>query len=206
MAYIEFGNNYPGIMAPAWYKPGSGKAMFDLAQRIMRGPSPLTRGERETIAAYVSALNDCEFCTDAHAAVCSAHLGRAVSSADLLSPPFMAGQSPKMQALLALAGKVCGGGRRVSPRDIDAARAAGATDEVIHDAVLIAAAFCMYNRYVDGLGVVPLARAEDYRTIGERMAKLGYLFPPRPFRWAMRWMLSRMFPRERKAGTPPSET
>jgi uncharacterized peroxidase-related enzyme len=197
MPYIEIDNAYPGIMSPAWYKPSTGKALFDLAQRIMRGPSPLTLGERELIAVYVSALNECEFCTDAHAAVCSVHLDQPTRREDVTTPEFVARQTPQMQALLALANQVRLGGRRVSAADADAARAAGASDEAIHDTVLIAAAFCMYNRYVDGLGIAPLAEAEQYRTIGERMARMGYLFPPRPLRWAMRWMLDRMFPVER---------
>lgn len=195
MPYIRIDNAYPGIMGAAWFKPGTGKAMFDLAQRIMRGPSSLTRAERELIATFVSARNDCEFCTDAHAAVCESHLGRPIAREDVLAPDFRERQPPKLRALLEIADRVRIDGRQVRAADVAAARAAGAGDEDIHDTVLVAAAFCMYNRYVDGLGLEPMRQRSEYLPLGALMARFGYLFPPRLLRWPARYMLDRMFPR-----------
>ena len=88
-----------------------------------------------------------------------------------------------MKALLKLAAKVQQSGKAVSEQDIELAKSKGATDEDIHDAVLIAAAFCMYNRYVDGLGTAT-AEDDEYPDMGKRLAKKGYKYPPlflRPF-------------------------
>ncbi len=85
--------------------------------------------------------------------------------------------SEKLTALLKIAGKVQQGGKAVSEQDIEAAKERGATDEDIHDTVLIAAAFCMYNRYVDGLGTTPAA-PDEYPDMGKRLAKKGYKYPP----------------------------
>jgi hypothetical protein len=93
---------------------------------------------------------------------------------DLSSAPV----SSKMKALLKIAGLVQKSGREVKPEHIEIARNAGATDEDIHDAVLIAAAFCMYNRYVDGLGTNLPDSKSEYVPMGERMAKKGYTYPP----------------------------
>jgi alkylhydroperoxidase family enzyme len=81
----------------------------------------------------------------------------------------------KLKALLAVAGKVQKGGKHVTADDIARARSAGATDREIHDTVLIAAAFCMFNRYVDGLGTWQPADPQAYREMGQRMAHEGYM-------------------------------
>jgi alkylhydroperoxidase/carboxymuconolactone decarboxylase family protein YurZ len=83
--------------------------------------------------------------------------------------------SPKLKALLAIAGKVQQGGKQVTTADIAAARSAGASDTEIHDAVLIAAAFCMYNRYVDGLATLTPTDPAAYDQMGQRMARDGYV-------------------------------
>jgi hypothetical protein len=78
-------------------------------------------------------------------------------------------------ALLNVAGKVQQGGTNVTSSDVDAARAAGATDVEIHDTVLIAAAFCMCNRYVDGLGAVTPDDPEGYAQTADVIVTHGYL-------------------------------
>jgi uncharacterized peroxidase-related enzyme len=131
------------------------------------------------IASYVSGLNRCEFCHESHAASANAHLndqGSVVSAVRL--NPAQAPVSVKMKALLQIAAQVQAGGKEVRPEHIDHARQAGASDEDIHDTVLIAAAFCMYNRYVDGLGTNLPENKEDYVDMGRRMAKVGYKYPP----------------------------
>jgi len=174
MTYIKTDIQQPGILELLFYKGPTGKALANLAQTLLHGPSQLTPGERELIASYVSALNKCEFCHDSHSASANYHLkdnGNIIGmiKSDLDQAPV----SEKMKALLKIAGQVQKGGREVTPQHVEAAKHEGASDEDIHDTVLIAAAFCMYNRYVDGLGTTP-ANKEEYLPMGKRMATIGY--------------------------------
>lgn len=179
MTYIKTGIKQPGIIELLFYKGPTGKALANLAQTLLHGPSGLSQGERELIAAYVSELNSCEFCHESHSASANAHLmdeGRTIKmiKTDLNTSPV----SNKMKALLKLAALVQKSGREVKSENIELAREAGATDEDIHDTILIAAAFCMYNRYVDGLGTNLPDSKTEYVPMGERMAKKGYTYPP----------------------------
>src|SRR4051794_20460014 len=146
--------------------------MRELVEVLLRGPNSLTSAERETIAAFVSSRNDCHFCQASHSAAAAHHEGGSYEMVnavklDLASAPV----SPKLKALLAIAGQVQQGGKQVARADIETARAAGATDMEIHDAVLIAAAFCMFNRYVDGLATVTPMDDAAYDVMGQRMAR-----------------------------------
>ena len=179
MTYIKTGIKQPGIVELLFYKGPTGKALSNLAQTILHGPSPLTKGERELIAAHVSNLNQCEFCFESHSASANVHLMDNGSTINTLKvKPDDARVSSKMKALLKIAGLVQKSGREVKQEHIEAAREAGATDEDIHDTVLIAAAFCMFNRYVDGLGTNLPDNKNEYMPMGERMAKKGYGYPP----------------------------
>ena len=178
MAFITTGVNQPGIIGLLFYKGSTGKALSNLAETILRGPSGLTSGERELIASYVSKLNDCSFCHDSHSAAASAHLGDNGNTVNCAVTNINdAPVSDKMKALLKIAARVQKSGKEVSIFDIESARKAGASDQDIHDAVLVAAAFCMFNRYVDGLGTT-VARDDEYPEMGERLAKKGYKYPP----------------------------
>jgi len=176
MAHIKLLNEeLPGIVGLLNYRPETGKVLTDLAEVLLRGPSSLTSGEREIIAASVSYWNKCHFCHTSHAAAAAAHLNSGLSLIDdikagLPNTPV----SDKLRTLLHIAHQVQGNGKNVTEADIEAARAEGATDIEIHDTVLIAAAFCMYNRYVDGLGTWAPAPNEAYAEMGERMAHVGY--------------------------------
>jgi uncharacterized peroxidase-related enzyme len=149
--------------------------MGALADVLLYAPNSLSRGEREVIAAYVSALNGCAFCHNSHAAVASCHLGddgKLVGS--VVADADQAPVSPKVKALLAIAARVQQNGREVRESDIARARAEGASDVEIHDAVLIAAAFCMFNRYVDGLGALTPTDLASYRERAQYVAEHGY--------------------------------
>jgi uncharacterized peroxidase-related enzyme len=179
MTHISTGLNLPGIMELLFYKGPTGKALSALAHTLLHGPSTLTSGERELIAAYVSKLNSCEFCHESHAAAANAHLndnGKTIQQ--ILQEVETADVSDKMKALLKIAAKVQKSGREVLPEDIAFAKKNGASDEEIHDTVLIAAAFCMYNRYVDGLGTNLPKTKEEYIPMGKRLAEKGYKYPP----------------------------
>jgi uncharacterized peroxidase-related enzyme len=157
------------------FGPETAKPLNELADVLLRGPGTLSPGERELIATFVSSRNDCFFCQTIHGAVAAYHLdGNEQLVLDVKQDTESAGISDKLKALLAIAGKVQRGGKNVLAEDIERARQQGATDLEIHDTVLIAAAFCMYNRYVDGLATWAPQDAERYRQQGARLAQQGY--------------------------------
>ncbi len=154
--------------------------MRELAHVLLHEPSTLSPGERELIATYVSSKNDCYFCQTSHGAAAAAHLGTPELIPQVKADPENAPVSAKLKALLQIAGEVQQGGRKVTERSIAAARAEGATDLEIHDTVLIAAAFCMYNRYVDGLATVAPRDEAIYAEMGRHMASEGYRMSSQP--------------------------
>ncbi len=150
--------------------------MRELAEVLLRGPSTLTSGERELIATLVSNRNDCHFCQASHRAAAAHHLGGDYAVVDAVKRDFQtAPVSAKLKALLTIAAKVQESGKQVAASDIEQARIAGATDIEIHDAVLIAAAFSMFNRYVDGLATFTPNDDAAYDQMGQRMAREGYV-------------------------------
>jgi uncharacterized peroxidase-related enzyme len=179
MPHIDLPEGYPGILGPMAFRPETAAALNELAEVLLRGPSPLSRGERELIAAYVSRLNRCTFCHRSHAAFAAHQLdGGAQLVEAVTSDPDTAPIGAKLRALLRIASKVVPAGRNVTAADVEAARAAGATDVEIHDTVLIAAAFCMFNRYVDGLDTWVPDDAEAYEAAARRTVERGYRVMP----------------------------
>jgi uncharacterized peroxidase-related enzyme len=179
MAHIALPEGLPGISGGFAFRPETAKPMRELAHILLHEPSSLTAGERELIATYVSAQNDCYFCQTSHGAAAASHLGNAEVVAQVKTDFQNASVSPKLKALLAIAGKVQRGGKAVTNEDIVHARSLGATDLEIHDTVLIAAAFCMYNRYVDGLGTWQPHDESMYTEMGKHLAEHGYRKPSR---------------------------
>jgi uncharacterized peroxidase-related enzyme len=179
MAHIDLGvdeNTAPGIRGLLRYRPETARPLMALAETLLRGPHTLTPGERELIAVYVSELNDCTFCVGSHSAVAAAQLPDGPQVVDAVrADPETAPISPKLRALLRIAAAVRVDGRSVTPGLVETARAEGATDLEIHDTVLIAAAFSMFNRYVDGLGTVAPETPAGYRHGVDRILASGYL-------------------------------
>lgn len=176
MAHINLPDGLPGITGPLNAYPETAKHLLGLAEQLLRGPSSLTSAERELIATYVSAQNECNFCLNSHAAVARHLYEKDRDLVDQAISDFQRSDlSDKMKALLVIAGKVQQGGRRVTEGDVAAARAAGADDKAIHDTVLTAAAFCMFNRYVDGLATLTPDQPELYEQVGAMLAQKGYL-------------------------------
>lgn len=178
MAHISVKEGIPGIRSLVMFRPETGKHLYELVQVLLRGESPLSEAERELIAAYVSSLNECNFCMKSHAAVSRYLYKEQKMIVDLtLSDYHKAPVSNKMKALLNIAGKVQMNGKEVTSEDIDAARKSGAADRDIHDTVLIAAAFCMLNRYVDGLDSLTPTSPDEYEAMGKRLGETGYVMP-----------------------------
>jgi len=175
MPHIELGNDLPGIAGLFRYRPETAGPLNALAEVLLRGPNTLSRGEREMIAAYVSTQNECVFCASSHAAFAAAQLPEGMALVDQVRlDPDRAPISPKLRALLHIAGAVQRSGREVTEAMVKEARAAGATEVEIHDTVLIAAAFCMFNRYVDGLATWAPDDPDFYRQRAAIVAKNGY--------------------------------
>jgi len=178
MAHIQVPDGLPGILGPMAISPESTKALRELVEVLLRGPNTLAPAEREMIATYVSSQNDCCFCQLSHGAAAAEHLGGHYELIYQLKLDYERTEiSDKLKALLAIAGKVQKGGKHVTSEDVTRARHKGATDKEIHDTVLIAAAFCMFNRYVDGLGTWQPTDPEMYREMGKIIAKVGYVKP-----------------------------
>ncbi len=183
MPHIALPEGLPGILGPMHFRPETAKPLNELADALLRGDSPLPRGDRELIAAYVSFLNSCQFCHTSHATFAALQLEEGwdvidAVVADLDTAPV----SAKLKALLRMAAAVQQGGLAVTDAHVEAARAAGADDVEIHDTVLIAAAFCMFNRYVDGLATVSSPDRADYAEVGRMIVDHGYAAstPPLP--------------------------
>lgn len=176
MPYITLPEGLPGITSAFAFRPETAKPMRALAEVLLRGPNSLTSAEREIIATFVSARNDCHFCQASHRAAAAHHNGGDYSVVDAVKRDYRhAPISAKLKALLTIAGHAQESGLRVTADDIGAARAEGATDIEIHDAVLIAAAFSMFNRYVDGLATFTPVGDAVYDPMGQRMAHEGYV-------------------------------
>lgn len=179
MPHIALPEGLPGISAGFAFRPETAKPMRELAHILLHEPNSLTPGERELIATHVSSQNDCYFCQTSHGAAAASHLGGDVIVKQVKTDFRSAPVTPKLKALLAIAGKVRQDGKRVTPEDIAQAKAQGATDLEIHDTVLIAAAFSMYNRYVDGLGTWQPRDESMYAEMGKHLAEHGYRRPSR---------------------------
>ena len=179
MPHIDLGVDdhlFPGISGLLRYRPETAKPLNELAEVLLRGPSTLSRGERELIAAYVSSLNSCQFCASSHSAFAAAQLDEGMALVvQVRSDLDTAEVSDKLRALLRIAAAVQQGGTRVTEELVAAARDAGATDQELHDTVLIAAAFCMYNRYVDGLATFAPDQPEAYAAQAAHIVSNGYV-------------------------------
>jgi uncharacterized peroxidase-related enzyme len=181
MAHIAVPDGVPGIRSLVMFRPETGKHLYDLAQVLLRDASPLTPAERELIATHVSARNNCTFCMSSHAAAARELFGDNSDVVDCVIHGQPAAQlTSKMKALLNIAGKVQQSGKLVTDDDVSEARKHGAGDRDIHDTVLIAATFSMFNRYVDGLASLTPTDPKEYEAMGKRLATMGYVLPQQP--------------------------
>lgn len=182
MPHIRLPEGLQGIRGPMAFRPETAKPLNELAEVLLHAPNLLASGERELIATYVSSLNDCYFCQTVHGAVAAAHLDGDEDLVKRVKADFhYADISDKLKALLVIAGKVQRGGKHVTAVDVEEARIEGASDMEIHDTVLIAAAFCMFNRYVDGLATWQPHDEELYRQRGKKTAREGYVTMSREY-------------------------
>ena len=181
MPYIPLEEHLPGITGLLEYRKDSAAPIRELTQFLLRGPSTLTEGERELIATIVSHNNQCRFCTTAHTAAADLLLGECVTAEKVKQDIETAPVSERMKALLTIAKQVQQSGKSVTSESVTRAKNAGATDIEIHDTVLIAALFCLYNRYVDGLASVTPTDPAFYKGLADRIVNHGYTRSPEAY-------------------------
>ena len=170
MAHIKLAEGLPGIRGLFAFRPETARPLCELAEVLLHQPNSLSAADRELIATYVSSQNDCSYCQKSHGAIAAHHLGGNEVTVDEVKKSQSTAAIPdKLKALLAIAGKIHEGGTHVQPEDIE---------KEIHDVVLIAAAFCVYNRYVDGLGTWAPEDLASYRERAAAVATGGYLRIP----------------------------
>jgi uncharacterized peroxidase-related enzyme len=175
----------PGIGAAMRLTPNLGLHLRGLADELLVNHFPgatLRRDERELLATAVSAANDCFFCMDSHGAFATALLERSgeterVSLIDVVKRGSSDGLDPKMQTLLHIARTVGRDSLQLTSEDVAAAHDAGASDADVQLAVLIAAAFSMYNRMVDGFRARTPGNQMAYRERAGEISELGYSAP-----------------------------
>jgi uncharacterized peroxidase-related enzyme len=176
MPHIRLPEGIQGIRSAMAFRPETAGPLNQLAEALLHAPNSLAQSDRELIATYVSYLNDCYFCQTVHGYIAAACLNDDYNLVKRVKADFAAADiTEKLKSLLVIAAKVQKGGKHVTPADIEAARLNGATDVEIHDTVLIAAAFCMFNRYVDGLDTWQPRDESLYQERGRKTAREGYV-------------------------------
>lgn len=177
MPYISLEEHLPGVTGLLEYRKDAAQSLRELTQLLLRGPSTLSEAERELIATIVSHRNECVYCATSHTAAANAYLGE-TETVELMKKDINAAPlSDKMKALLFIASQVQESGKAVTQEAVDKAKAAGATEMELHDTVMIAALFCFYNRYVDGLATIAPADPEYYNNMAQRLKEKGYYRP-----------------------------
>jgi uncharacterized peroxidase-related enzyme len=175
MAYITLPPNLPGMHGLLSFRPAIAPALTALTQTLMRSNEGLSMGERELIGAFVSALNDCHICQNVHGAAAQCLLGKGAGFVQNIQQNYQnVDISAKMKALLGIAESVQKSGKLVTAEQVALTRAEGASDLEIHDTVLITGLFCLFNRYLDGLGVVSDDTQESFYERGKMIAEMGY--------------------------------
>ena len=175
MPYIPLKENLPGITGLLDYRKDTALPIRQLTEILLRGESTLSTGERELIASVVSNGNECTFCTSAHSATADLLLNDEGISEKVKQDLAKAPVSEKMKALLTIASATQKNGKMVTQEMVDTAKANGATDRELHDTVLIAALFSLYNRYVDGLASVTPTDPAFYNRLAHILDDKGYL-------------------------------
>ena len=175
MPHISVDENLPGIRALLAFSPETATPISVLTNLLLRSNEGLSMADRELIAAHVSYLNDCFYCHQSHGEIAICYLDGNNELVEQVKKDYLnAGISDKLKALLAIAGSVQKGGKYVTPEQIETAKSLGATDRDIHDTVLITAAFCMFNRYVDGLAANTPTDLSTYPLRAKQIVEKGY--------------------------------
>lgn len=176
--YIKLDQDFPGIVSLFMYDRETANNLSAMAQTIMRRERTLSPGQRELIASFVSKLNECKFCCESHTSCTKQYLGEELVD-EVIRQCNVEVLPLKFRALLCIAAAVQGLDREEIPKAIQSAKKLGASDEEIHDTVLVTAFFSMCNRYVDGLGTT--YQPGEPEEGGRSLATYGYTMGIRRF-------------------------
>lgn len=175
MAFITLDNTLQGMRQLLAYKPIIAGPMLALMEGVMRSNDGLSLGERELIASYISYLNDCRHCQIIHGEIAQCLLNDDDFIMDTLRSNFKELKlNPRINAILNIVKCIHLGGKHVGASQIDAAKKIGITEMEIHDTVLISSMFCMFNRYIDGLGLESTDTELSFKQRAKQIAENGY--------------------------------
>jgi uncharacterized peroxidase-related enzyme len=163
--------NVPEILK---LSPAAGVALIEMHEPLMRGPSPLSEGERELIATYVSGLNECQYCYGVHSETAKAYDDIPSDAVDkMMTDLDSAGLPENMIPILKFARKLTEKPSSVTDDDAKAVFDAGWSEKALHDAIMVTCCFNFMNRLLEGHGVH--GNAKMYAERGPMLKKYGYL-------------------------------
>jgi uncharacterized peroxidase-related enzyme len=161
-----------GVRDVLQLNPAAGKALLEYHEAVLRGDSPLSIGERELIAAYVSGLNACHYCHGVHSRTAEAFGISGEMMEKLLHDPQKAEVDAKLRPILDFVRKLTQAPATMTKADADAVYAAGWNERALHDAVNVSALFNFMNRLIDGHGLE--GNAEIYSRRAQLLKEEGY--------------------------------
>lgn len=148
------------------------KALIHFHEAVLRQPSPLSAGERELIAAYVSALNSCQYCYGVHEQT-AREFGLSPNVLDaLMADVESAPVDAKLRPILRYVRKLTLSPSRLVRADADAVFSAGWSEQALHDAICVTCLFNFMNRLLDGHGVT--GNTALYEDRGQALQREGY--------------------------------
>ena len=179
MPYIPIINNTPGIVGLLDTYTDTGKVLRNLADILLnKNSNAFIKAERETVASYVSFLNNCNFCYKSHSSIADflwEKKGQTKEYIDKIETLEEIMSSSKIETLLYIAKKLHACPQGIKQEDIDLLFTFNFTPDDINDLILIISSFCMFNRYVDGLGTLPALDDDMYNNMAEKIAINGYI-------------------------------
>jgi uncharacterized peroxidase-related enzyme len=163
--------NVPDILRMS---PEAGKALIEMHEAIMRGPSPLTAGERELISAYVSGLNKCRYCYGVHSEAAKSYDEIPNDAVDrMMSDLETAGFDDRLIPILRFAGKLTVTPAGMTDADAQAVFDAGWDEQALHDATMVVCCFNFMNRLLEAHHVH--GNEALFRERGPMLKQYGYL-------------------------------
>jgi len=172
MSFLRSLEPEPGLLQIFQAFPEVARPLLKYHEVLLRGESPFSAAERELIAAYVSVLNNCNYCRAVHSQTAIALGIRADLIPQLLANPQSKDLDPRLRPVLAFVRKLTVSPGKITAKDADEFLAAGWNDRALHDATAICALFNLMNRLVNGFGV---DAPESYTKLAaERLAEGGY--------------------------------
>ena len=152
MAFFSFLDDSSGIASVFANNKVRARPMRELRKQIMRGPSPLSVGERELIAAFVSTLNQCEFCAGGHTALAARTVDVRVLD-ELIANIDTAAISDRLKPIFRFVKKLTEAPSRIVQADVESIHAAGWEESAVEDAIAVCSLFNMLNRIANGYGL-----------------------------------------------------